>query len=264
MKKIHLLFIAVIALLATACEKKVPPTLTLSKGEAYVAEGDEVEVGTEVMFNFISEGKKLETLTVTISSPTANLYSETFNLNGEDHATTTVKQSFNETGRITMNAVLKDAKGQTAITALSFESIAKPTLFFLGYYEGYSVLDGTIVSTLIPYSYPIPPDQNPISAIVTESDQDDMVNISLTYDGITYATTGTIEGVHIDFAPFDVDLEIDGSIVTGTIDLEGDKNGNILIVTGTIEGEGTVNVEEFPVALPVTLSGTVNGEMKQL
>ena len=264
MKKLQLLFIAVIAILATACEKKVPPTLTLAKGDAYVAEGDEVEVGTEVVFDFISEGKKLETLSVTISSPTTRLYSETFNLNGEDHATTTVKQSFNETGRITMNAVLQDAKGQTATTTLSFESIAKPTSFFVGSYDGYTVIDGTIVSTLIPYSYVIPADEVPISAIVTESDQEGKVNISLTYDGITYATSGTITGVHIDFAPFDVDMEIDGSVITGTIDLEGDKNGDILLVTGTIEGKGTVNIEDLPVALPVTLSGTVSGEMKQL
>lgn len=259
MKKFHLLCIAVIALLATACVKNVPPTLTLTYqlGDNF----PEVEVGSTVTFNFNCQGKKLENLKVTFTNDGATFRSEEFSLAGAENAAKTLTFILNQTGHITMNAILQDAKGNTATASCNFESIAKPTSFFIGNYSGYTVIDGTVAATQIPYSYPIPHDQVPVSAIVTESDQDGMVNISLTYDGITYATTGTIMGLHIDFAPFDVEIEVSESLITGTIDLEGDKNGETLLVTGTIEGEGSVTLDDFPIAMPVTLSGTVSGEM---
>lgn len=261
MKKLTLAFLAIIALMATSCNKSVPPTLsfTYEMGDSY----PEVEVGTTVTFNFDCQGKKLEILKVTFACDGTIFKSEEFDLASAASATKTMTFDLTQSGHIAMNAILQDAKGQTATTSLGFESIAKPTSFFIGDYSGYTVIDGTIVSTSIPYSYPIPPDQVPISATVSESEQSGMVNISLTYDGITYATTGTISGLHIDFAPFDVEIEVDGSLVTGTIDLEGDKNDDSLLVTGSIEGNGTVTLEDFPVELPVTLSGTVSGVMNR-
>lgn len=257
MKKLTLACLAILALMAISCNKNVPPTLALT-----YELGDnlsEVEVGTTVNFHFDCQGKKLETLKITITNGNETLYSENRSLGSSDATIETLAFTLTQVGHTTLNAILQDAKDNTTTASCSFECIAKPVFFFEGTYEGYSLIDGT--ANALGFAYPIPADTIPISAVMTATDQESQVSISLTYDGVTYSTFGTINGTHIDFDPFDVDVEIEGSAVTGTIDLEGDKTSNVLIVTGTIEGQGTVTIEDIPFPVPVTMSGIVNGEM---
>lgn len=264
MKKLSLLCFAVVAFLATACQKNVQPTLSLTAGNEYVSQGDEVEAGTEVWFGFQCTGNKLETLKVTISGPLGTISSDSCLLNGAESANETIKVVINQLGTISMNAVLEDAKGQKATASLTFECVGQPNAFFVGNYQGVAFVEGTVASTSVPYSYPISTDVMPVSAIISAGEQADQVVIELNYDGIVYSTTGIIEGNHVDFEPFDINLVIDGSSYNGTLDLEGEKTADVLDVTGAVEASGNAYVEGFPVSIPVILSGTVHGEMNLL
>lgn len=259
MKKYAFLSVAFIALmLVTACNKNNAPTLTILNDQTSITEGGEVEVGSIVTIGFLCEGRRLDDLKVSFWTPTDKLFEREIDLDEVNTATEIIREEINYVGHITVYATLSDEKDRKTTVTMGFECVPKPVPSYEGYYEGFITVDGTIGASEL-LSMPIPDDSVSVSMTITPTDTEGIVNVSMTYDASTYETTGVIDGDYINFLPFDVEVQVEESVVTGTIDLNANKIDETLSLGGNVSGQGTMTLPDFPIPLPVTLEGQVNG-----
>lgn len=239
----------------------VEPTLTLKMGEGYLAEGDEITMGTAFKVGFECTGEMLGELAVTFKAGETLLIERTKTWenvpSGEFEETLTL----NQIGDITMIAVLTDTNNLTDTLTLNFKSVSPLVPINETHYIGTVTLNATATALMV--NLPIDT-QDEMEIIITEGQDEANINATIIYGGNTYSTTGTKDGDFIDFEPFDFSLSFEGSSVVVTLDMVGTFDEVLLSIEGTLSGTGNVSIPDFPLSIPATITGTITGDLNEV
>lgn len=237
------------------------PTLTLVESEGYLYEGAEIEAGSLFKVGLTCKADKLAKLVITFTMG-GNVIQETTKT--WDNVTQTFfDETFviNEAGDITMTAVLTDTQDKTATVTLHFKTIAAPTPGWEAHYQGTVTLSAT--ATAMTYSYPFEAEDS-MEIFLSQGDEESQVNATITYGDNTYFTTGTKDGDNIDFEPFDIEIAIEESSVTVSLDMYGIIGDAILSVAGSLSGSGSITLPDIPFAIPATIEGGIMGDLDEI
>lgn len=238
----------------------VEPTLTLKTGEGYLAEGAEIVMGDSFMIGFVCTGENLGELVVTFKAGEDLLIERTKTWEGANSGEFEETLTLDQTGDITMTAVLTDTNNLTDTLTLNFKSISPFVPINETRYIGTVDLNAT--ATALTFNFPVNT-QEEMEIIITEGQDETSVNAVINYGGNSYTTTGTKDGDHIDFEPFDYSLDFDGSVVIVTLDMAGNVGEAMLSVEGTLSGSGNVSLPDFPFAIPANIEGTITGDLNK-
>ena len=141
----------------------------------------------------------------------------------------------------------------------------KPNEKFVGDWYGTGIVNGTMTMTALGHelvqefnNIEIPMDIN-LSAGEAKNE------VILTYTDEemheTYTAKGIVKDNDVDFDPIDVDMTVEGTTVTATLDLKGTLSSNeeVLALNGTVSGEGSF--AEGGSSIPYTANGTVTATL---
>ena len=141
----------------------------------------------------------------------------------------------------------------------------KPNEKFIGDWYGDGVANITLTISLPTGSY----NQElnnitvPMSINLAAGESKDQVIFTYTNEEVheTYTTKGTVKNSEVDFEPITVNMSIQGSTVTATLDLKGilSSNEDELALNGSMSGQG--NYAEGGLSLPYTATGTITANL---
>lgn len=245
------------------------PTLSLVEGEVYLSDGDEIEMGKTVTLGLLCKAEALKALKVEYFSggvviaedeveydgvSTSDEYTTTFPLNQETYPLL-------QEGDFTIKATLTDTQNKTAVLSINIKVIPAPTPSWEAHYKGTVTLN--VTASALTYSYPFET-QDDMDILLSEGTEENQINATITYGGNTYVTTGTKDGDNIDFEPFDIDIAVEGSSVTVTLDMNGIVGAMLLSVEGALSGNGSITLPDIPFAIPATIEGDITGDLDEV
>lgn len=142
----------------------------------------------------------------------------------------------------------------------------KPNEKFIGDWYGNGVANVTMTITL-PAGGPINQEFNnitvPMSINLTAGETKDQVIFTYTNEEVheTYTTKGIVKNNDVDFDPISVNMTVEGTTVTATLDLKGilSTSGDVLALNGAVSGQG--NLADGGV--PYTATGTITANLNR-
>ncbi len=142
----------------------------------------------------------------------------------------------------------------------------KPNEKFIGDWYGNGVANVTMTITL-PAGGPINQEFNnitvPMSINLTAGETKDQVIFTYTNEEVheTYTTKGIVKNNDVDFDPISVNITVEGTTVTATLDLKGilSTSGDVLALNGAVSGQG--NLADGGV--PYTATGTITANLNR-
>ena len=142
----------------------------------------------------------------------------------------------------------------------------KPNEKFIGDWYGNGVANVTMTITL-PAGGPINQEFNnitvPMSINLTAGETKDQVIFTYTNEEVheTYTTKGIVKNTDVDFDPISVNITVEGTTVTATLDLKGilSTSGDVLALNGAVSGQG--NLADGGV--PYTATGTITANLNR-
>ena len=142
----------------------------------------------------------------------------------------------------------------------------KPNEKFIGDWYGNGVANVTMTITL-PAGGPINQEFNnitvPMSINLAAGETKDQVIFTYTNEEVheTYTTKGTVKNNDVDFDPISVNITVEGTTVTATLDLKGilSTSGDVLALNGAVSGQG--NLADGGV--PYTATGTITANLNR-
>lgn len=144
----------------------------------------------------------------------------------------------------------------------------KPYEKFIGSYEGSALLKGTVSFDVVGVGSFEQDIENtfPMDITLSAGSADDKLVMTYTSEdqSETFTATGTITDDQVDFDPVQIKQEIEGSLVSLTLDMEGTLTGNIFALSGTVDGEGNITMMEYPLPIPFGITGTISANLDKL
>lgn len=142
----------------------------------------------------------------------------------------------------------------------------KPNEKFIGDWYGNGVANVTMTITL-PAGGPINQEFNnitvPMSINLAAGETKDQVIFTYTNEEVheTYTTKGIVKNNDVDFDPISVNITVEGTTVTATLDLKGilSTSGDVLALNGAVSGQG--NLADGGV--PYTATGTITANLNR-
>lgn len=144
----------------------------------------------------------------------------------------------------------------------------KPYEKFIGSYEGSALLRGTVSFNMGSMGSFVQDIENtfPMDITLSAGNADNKLVMTYTPDdqSETYTATGTITDDQVVFDPIEVEQEIEGALISLTLDLEGTLSGNIFALSGTFNGDGNLTIADYPLPIPYSVTGTVSANLDKL
>lgn len=245
------------------------PALTLVEGEGYLSEGAEIEMGTIVTMGLLCKAEALKALKVEYLSRGVLIAEDEVEYDGvntSDEYTSTFPLSQDiypllQEGEFTIKATLTDTQNKTVVLSFSITVTPAPTPGWEAHYQGTVTLSAT--ATAMTYSYPFEAEDS-MEIFLSQADEESQMNATITYGDNTYFTTGTKDGDNIDFEPFDIEIAIEESSVTVSLDMYGIIGDAILSVAGSLSGSGSITLPDIPFAIPATIEGGIMGDLDEI
>lgn len=142
----------------------------------------------------------------------------------------------------------------------------KPNEKFIGDWYGDGVANITLTLTLpngSSYNQELNNITVPMSINLAAGESKDQVIFTYTNEEVheTYTTKGTVKNSEVDFDPINVNMSIQGSTVTATLDLKGilSSNEDELALNGSVSGQG--NYAEGGLSIPYNATGTITANL---
>lgn len=142
----------------------------------------------------------------------------------------------------------------------------KPNEKFIGDWYGDGVANITLTLTLpngSSYNQELNNITVPMSINLAAGESKDQVIFTYTNEEVheTYTTKGTVKNSEVDFDPINVNMSIEGSTVTATLDLKGilSSNEDELALNGSVSGQG--NYAEGGLSIPYNATGTMTANL---
>ena len=142
----------------------------------------------------------------------------------------------------------------------------KPNEKFIGDWYGDGVANITLTLTLpngSSYNQELNNITVPMSINLAAGESKDQVIFTYTNEEVheTYTTKGTVKNSEVDFDPINVNMSIQGSTVTATLDLKGilSSNEDELALNGSVSGQG--NYAEGGLSIPYNATGTMTANL---
>ena len=138
-----------------------------------------------------------------------------------------------------------------------------PNEKFVGDWYGTGVATGTMTMSVMGQEFVQDFDniEIPMSINLAAGEAKNEVILTYTSEEMqeTYTAKGIVNDYDVDFDPIDLNMNVQGTTVTATLDLMGtlSSNKDILSINGTVSGQGNYAVEGSPLPIPYTASGTV-------
>jgi hypothetical protein len=144
----------------------------------------------------------------------------------------------------------------------------KPNEKFIGDWYGNGIANVTM-SLTVPTGGSYNQDFNnitvPMSINLAAGETKDQVIFTYTNEEVheTYTTKGTIKNNDVDFDPISVNITVEGTTVTATLDLKGvlSTSEDVLALNGTVSGQG--NYAEGGLFVPYTANGTITANLNR-
>ena len=144
----------------------------------------------------------------------------------------------------------------------------KPNEKFIGDWYGNGIANVTM-SLTVPGGGSYNQDFNnitvPMSINLAAGETKDQVIFTYTNEEVheTYTTKGTIKNNDVDFDPISVNITVEGTTVTATLDLKGvlSTSEDVLALNGTVSGQG--NYAEGGLFVPYTANGTITANLNR-
>ncbi len=144
----------------------------------------------------------------------------------------------------------------------------KPNEKFIGDWYGNGIANVTM-SLTVPTGGSYNQDFNnitvPMSINLAAGETKDQVIFTYTNEEVheTYTTKGTIKNNDVDFDPISVNMTVEGTTVTATLDLKGvlSTSEDVLALNGTVSGQG--NYAEGGLFVPYTANGTITANLNR-
>ena len=144
----------------------------------------------------------------------------------------------------------------------------KPNEKFIGDWYGNGIANVTM-SLTVPTGGSYTQDFNnitvPMSINLAAGETKDQVIFTYTNEEVheTYTTKGTIKNNDVDFDPISVNITVEGTTVTATLDLKGvlSTSEDVLALNGTVSGQG--NYAEGGLFVPYTANGTITANLNR-
>ena len=144
----------------------------------------------------------------------------------------------------------------------------KPNEKFIGDWYGNGVANVTLTMTVPTggsYSQEFNNITVPMSINLTAGETKDQVIFTYTNEEVheTYTTKGIVKNNDVDFDPISVNMTVEGTTVTATLDLKGilSTSGDVLALNGTVSGQG--NYAEGGLFIPYTATGTITANLNR-
>lgn len=142
----------------------------------------------------------------------------------------------------------------------------KPNEKIIGDWYGDGVANITLTLTLpngSSYNQELNNITVPMSINLAAGESKDQVIFTYTNEEVheTYTTKGTVKNSEVDFDPINVNMSIQGSTVTATLDLKGilSSNEDELALNGSVSGQG--NYAEGGLSIPYNATGTITANL---
>ena len=144
----------------------------------------------------------------------------------------------------------------------------KPNEKFIGDWYGNGIANVTM-SLTVPGGGSYNQDFNnitvPMSINLAAGETKDQVIFTYTNEEVheTYTTKGIIKNNDVDFDPISVNMTVEGTTVTATLDLKGvlSTSEDVLALNGTVSGQG--NYAEGGLFIPYTANGTITANLNR-
>ena len=144
----------------------------------------------------------------------------------------------------------------------------KPNEKFIGDWYGNGIANVTM-SLTVPTGGSYTQDFNnitvPMSINLAAGETKDQVIFTYANEEVheTYTTKGTIKNNDVDFDPISVNMTVEGTTVTATLDLKGvlSTSEDVLALNGTVSGQG--NYAEGGLFVPYTANGTITANLNR-
>lgn len=144
----------------------------------------------------------------------------------------------------------------------------KPNEKFIGDWYGNGVANVTLTMTVPTggsYSQEFNNITVPMSINLAAGETKDQVIFTYTNEEVheTYTTKGIVKNNDVDFDPISVNMTVEGTTVTATLDLKGilSTSGDVLALNGTVSGQG--NYAEGGLFIPYTATGTITANLNR-
>ena len=144
----------------------------------------------------------------------------------------------------------------------------KPNEKFLGDWYGNGVANVNLTMTVPTggsYSQEFNNITVPMSINLAAGETKDQVIFTYTNEEVheTYTTKGIVKNNDVDFDPISVNMTVEGTTVTATLDLKGilSTSGDVLALNGTVSGQG--NYAEGGLFIPYTATGTITANLNR-
>ncbi len=144
----------------------------------------------------------------------------------------------------------------------------KPNEKFIGDWYGNGVANVTLTMTVPTggsYSQEFNNITVPMSINLAAGETKDQVIFTYTNEEVheTYTTKGVVKNNDVDFDPISVNMTVEGTTVTATLDLKGilSTSGDVLALNGTVSGQG--NYAEGGLFIPYTATGTITANLNR-
>lgn len=258
--------------LMASCKKDVQPTINLLQGESYLTENAEIYTSKSYTIGYVLNGEKLAKIEIAITLNGEFVSSSALELDEPDTYTATFPISSDNAGTLTIRGTVTDAKGHTATTSTTVTCIEQPNAKFVGEYEGYALISGTL--NIMPNNMdPIPQElqDEPIAVkllIASGNDINEVIaSVTINDQENPNSINGTVEGNKVTFeainAPFNLDYEYNGMNINipldMTYDITGTLNNGMLDLEGGCKGNGSFNI--FIISGTVDLDGSIGGSL---
>lgn len=141
----------------------------------------------------------------------------------------------------------------------------KPNEKFIGDWYGDGIVNGTMTMTVIGQEFVQEFNNIEIPMDINLSAGEAKNEVVLTYTDEemheTYTSKGIVKDNDVDFDPIDVNMTVEGTTVTATLDLKATLSSNeeVLALNGTVSGQG--NYAEGGNSIPYTANGTVTATL---
>ena len=141
----------------------------------------------------------------------------------------------------------------------------KPNEKFVGDWYGTGIVNGTMTMAVLGNEYVQEFNNIEIPMDINLSAGEAKNEVILTYTDEemheTYTAKGIVKDNDVDFDPIDVDMTVEGTTVTATLDLKGTLSSNeeVLALNGTVSGQG--NYAEGGLSIPYTANGTITATL---
>lgn len=145
----------------------------------------------------------------------------------------------------------------------------KPNEKFIGDWYGTGVAKGTITMNAMGQELVQEFDNIAIPMSINLAAGEAKNEVILTYISEetqeTYTTKGIVEDYDVDFEPIDLNMNVEGTTVTATLDLMGalSSNKEVLSIDGTLSGQGNYAMEGYPMTIPYKAEGTVTATLNR-